>query len=481
MASMKKHFATQARARLAKACSLATLAALHTAQAQDSAKPEPAATEQVTVSATKDLAGVTGFGNLPLSNVPMQVGVTTAEQMKDLGIRRLSDIAKIDASVGDGYNADGYYDFLTVRGFVIDNRFNYLRDGLPISGETSIPLDNKSRVEVLKGTAGMQSGIGSPGGMVNLVVKRPTDVPLREVFVGWRQSGSVLASTDLSDRFGERREFGLRLNAAYENIDPQVYVADGDRYLLSLAGDWRVNADAVLEAEIENSRRSQPSAPGFSVLGSRVPEPGNPRINLNNQPWSQPNVFNATTASLRWRQRLDEQWSWTAQAVTQQLKTDDYLAFPYGCSAENVYDRYCSDGTYDMYDYRSQNERRRNNVVDLALNGALHHRHAAPCADRRAAVRPGQQPLPAPGLQLRRHRQCRGHADRAGRARADRRKHPARRQKHRSLRARRHRHRRADHAVARPSIHPAKRRHGAHRRQRGHRHQPELQCAMGWH
>jgi iron complex outermembrane recepter protein len=102
-----------------------------------------------------------------------------------------------------------------------------------------------------------------------------------------------------------------------------------------------------------------------------VPEPGNPRINLNNQPWSQPAVFNATTGSMRLRQKIDEQWNWVAQAATQQLKTDDNIAFPYGCSAQNVYDRYCSDGTYDLYDFRSENERRRSSVVDVALNGSL--------------------------------------------------------------------------------------------------------------
>jgi iron complex outermembrane receptor protein len=329
------------------------------------------APQQVTVSAPKAAAGITGFGNLPLASVPMQVDVTTAEQMKDLGIRRLSDIATIDAAVGDGYNAEGYYDFLTVRGFVLDNRFNYRRDGLPISAETSIPLDNKSRIEVLKGTSGMLAGIGSPGGMVNFVVKRPGDAPLRDAFIGWQQDGSVLVSTDLADRFGERREFGLRVNAAYENIDPQTYVADGSRWLLALAGDWRLAPDTLIEAEVEVSHREQPSVPGFSVLGTVVPRPGNPRINLNNQPWSVPSSFDAVTGSLRWRQRLDEQWSLLAQAATQQLKTDDRTAFPYGCSAEDRYDRYCSDGTYDLYDYRSDNERRRSNVIDLSLNGAL--------------------------------------------------------------------------------------------------------------
>ncbi len=326
---------------------------------------------RVTITATRSVAGITGFGNLSLADIPLSVGVTSAEQMLDLGIRRLSDLARIDASVGDGYNTEGYYDFMTIRGFVIDNRFNYRRDGLPISGETSLPLENKSRIEVLKGTSGMQSGIGSPGGIINLVVKRPTESSLRDVWLGWRQDGSLMAATDLSDRFGDQRQVGLRLNAAYERLDPQTYVAEGSRFVLALAGDWRVSADTLLEAEIEYSHREQPSVPGFSVLGSVVPAPGNPRINLNNQPWSQPTVFDGTTASLRWRQRLDAKWNLVAQAATQQLKTDDNIAFPYGCSAEGFYDRYCSDGTYDLYDFRSPGEKRRNNVVDLALNGAL--------------------------------------------------------------------------------------------------------------
>jgi iron complex outermembrane recepter protein len=326
---------------------------------------------QITVTATKATAGISGFGNLPLASVPMQASVISAEQMLDLGIRRLSDVARIDASVGDGYSAEGYYDFMSVRGYVLDNRFNYRRDGLPISAETSLPLDNKARIEVLKGTSGMLSGIGSPGGLVNLVVKRPTEAPLRDLFVGWRQDGSLLAAADLGDRLGQARQFGLRLNAVYERLDPQTYVAEGSRWLLALAGDWRAAPDALLEAELEYSHREQPSVPGFSVLGSAVPQPGNPRINLNNQPWSRPAVFDGLTGSLRWRQRLDAQWSLLAQAATQQLKTDDFTAFPYGCSAENVFDRYCSDGSYDMYDYRSANERRRNSVLDVALNGTL--------------------------------------------------------------------------------------------------------------
>ena len=53
---------------------------------------------------------------------------------------------------------------------------------------------------------------------------------------------------------------------------PSCATARGERHLFALAGDWRVGADTLLEAEIESSHRSQPSQPGFSLLGSRVPD-----------------------------------------------------------------------------------------------------------------------------------------------------------------------------------------------------------------
>ena len=311
---------------------------------------------------------VSGWGDIPLSETPLQASVISNGQMRDRGTQRLADVVRADASVSDSYNSEGYWDFLTVRGFVLDNRFNYRRDGLPINAETSIPLDNKERIEILKGTSGMQAGTSAPGGLANLVVKRPTDAPLYSASLGWRERNSVLGSVDLSQRFGNQQAFGVRLNAAYEHLDPQLRDAQGKRHLAAIAGDWRLSRNTLVEAEIETSRRSQPSQPAFSLLGDRVPEPGDPRINLNNQPWSQPVVMDADTASLRITHKLDG-WQLSAHGMTQRLRTDDRLAFPYGCSAEGNYDRYCSDGSFDMYDFRSENERRRSDALELTARG----------------------------------------------------------------------------------------------------------------
>ena len=183
----------------------------------------------VTVDArsTPPQADISGFGDLPLKDVPISATVIDSRQLQASGARRLADLTQFDPSVTDAYNSAGYWDYLTVRGFVLDNRFNYRREGLPISAETAIPLDNKERVEILRGTSGIQAGTSAPGGLVNYVVTRPTEQDLREVRTEVSGRGSVLGAVDLGGRFGENRQFGYRLNVAAEDLKPRTYSLDG--------------------------------------------------------------------------------------------------------------------------------------------------------------------------------------------------------------------------------------------------------------
>jgi iron complex outermembrane receptor protein len=201
------------------------------------------------------------------------------------------------------------------------------------------------------------------------VVKRPTEQDLREVRTEVSGRGSVLGAVDLGGRFGVDRQFGYRLNVAAEDLKPRTYALDGERHLFSLATDWRLTRDSVFEAEIEYSKKRQPSQNGFSLLGNTLPAPVDPRINLNNQPWSQPSVFEGLTGTLRFTQAIDSNWRWSAQVGQQRLKNEDRLAYAFGCSAEDSYDRYCSDGTFDVYDFRSENERRTQTAGSLGLKG----------------------------------------------------------------------------------------------------------------
>lgn len=347
------------------------LAAMLFAAACSAHAQQQSALPEITVSegTTAPQADVSGFGDVPLRELPISATVIDSKQLQASGARRLADLTQFDASVTDAYNAAGYWDYLTVRGFVLDNRFNYRREGLPISAETSIPLDNKERVEILRGTSGIQAGTSAPGGLVNYVVKRPTEQDLRTVRIETSSRGSLLGAIDLGGRFGENRQFGYRINVASENLKPLTHNLDGNRNLFSLAADWRITRDSVLEFEIEQSRKTQPSQNGYSLLGGVLPAPVDPRINLNNQPWSQPSVFKALTGTVRFSQALNADWRWSAQIGQQRLKSDDRLAYAFGCGAEGNYDRYCSDGTFDFYDFRSDNERRTLTAGSINLKG----------------------------------------------------------------------------------------------------------------
>jgi outer membrane receptor protein involved in Fe transport len=346
---------------------LASLLALATcaAQAQE--------VQRITISGRLEPAApsVAGFGEgLPLAQTPLAATAVGETMLRDNGLRSLAELTRLDASLSDAYNAEGYWSFLSVRGFTLDNRYNYRRDGLPINAESAIALGNKDSLEVQKGVTGIQAGTSAPGGLVNFVVKRP-ERAVRSASVEARQGGGSAVAIDIGERFGNDETFGVRVNAAYEDLKPQTHSADGYRRLAAVAADARLPSGTLIEVEAESSRQQQPSVPGFSLLGDVVLDAKaiDPRTNLNNQAWSQPVVLAGNTASLRITQALAPDWRARLHAMTQRLTNDDRIAFPFGCSDEGRFDRYCSDGSMDLYDYRSDGEQRRSDALDLGIEG----------------------------------------------------------------------------------------------------------------
>ncbi len=328
-----------------------------------------AAQQTVTITgrSSGNAASVAGFGDQPLYRSPFSASVISTAQLADAGISGLADLTRLDAATTDAYNAPGYWSMLAVRGFTLDPQFNYRRDGLPINAESVLPLANKRSLELLKGTSGLQAGTSAPGGLVNLQVKRPAG-RLRNATLGWTEDDTKSIAVDLGDA---TPRLGWRLNAEYAHLQPQIDDSRGHRKLLALAVDTQPVEGTLIEAEVEYSLQSQPSTPGFSLLGSRLPDAKaiDPRINLNDQPWRLPVVMEGRTGSIRMTQSLGQELKLVAHAMRQRLDSDDRVAFPFGCSAEDNYTRYCSDGSFDLYDFRSEGERRTTDAVDLSLQG----------------------------------------------------------------------------------------------------------------
>ena len=311
-------------------------------------------------SPANERAAIGGFGDAPLSQTPASISVIDRQQMQNFGIRNSSDAMKYDASVSDAYNAVGYAENFSIRGFNLDNTSSYRKDGIAIPGDTQIPLENKERIEVLKGLAGLQAGVAAPGGIVNYVTKRPTATDLRSASVELRERGTLYGSVDLGGRFADKR-FGYRLNAAGEKLRSYVKGADGERQFVSGAFDWQITADALLQLDVDYQHKSQLTAPGYQLIrGVDLPTGIAQTMLLNDQPWAKPVDTKSTNAGLRVEYRINDAWQASVSLNKHWFKRDDYTAFPYGCSNEGAgfYPGYCSNGDYDVYDYQSAGEQK---------------------------------------------------------------------------------------------------------------------------
>jgi iron complex outermembrane receptor protein len=341
------------------------------ARAEDAAAAPEQAMQEVVVNGVKlraTSASVAGFSNAPLLETPASVSVLTSQQMLDLQIRSTTDAAKFDASLSDAYNAVGYAEQFSIRGFKLDNASSYRKDGMAIAGDTQIPLENKERIEVLKGLSGLQSGVSAPGGVINYVTKRPTDTPLRSVVLETRERGTLYGAVDLGGRF-DNTDFGYRINAAAERLRSYVKGADGNRKFVSAAFDWRISPQALLQIDGDYQRKSQITAPGYQLLNNTTLPKVDPDVLLNDQPWSRPVETTSTNIGARFTYQFSPDWNATISANQHQFKRDDYTAFPYGCGAQDLYPGYCGNGDYDVYNYISRGEKKSPLTAQALLQG----------------------------------------------------------------------------------------------------------------
>ena len=340
------------------------------AAAQDNTATLP----EVVVSASKaDLgthASVAGFTATPLLDTPASVAVFGQQQMQAMGIRTTTDASKYDASISDAYNAVGYAEQFSIRGFELDNNSSYRKDGLALPADTQIPLENKERIEVLKGLSGLQAGVAAPGGIIDYITKRPTATPLRTVTIEESERGTLYGTLDVGGRFADPR-FGYRINVATERLRSYVKGADGHRNFISGAFDFQLSPQALLQVDVDFQRKEQVSVPGFQLLnGTTLPviSAGNM---TNNQPWSKPVKTTSSNIGLRYTYQFSPDWHATLAANQHNFKRDDYTAFPYGCAAQNLYPGFCGNGDYDVWDYISLGESKTPLAAQAMLQGKL--------------------------------------------------------------------------------------------------------------
>jgi iron complex outermembrane recepter protein len=311
-----------------------------------------------------------------LAKTPQSISVLSADLLMAGGIKTLSGALKFDASLTDNYNANGYLESLSVRGFALDQANNFRRNGLATSNYAPLAFENKELIEILKGVSGLQSGVSAPGGLVNFVTKKPLIDAFTQINLNADEYGTAGAHVDANLRVGAA---GVRVNVAGEKLRTQFDRADGTRSFVSGAIALPLSNATSLAAEFEFHRKSQPSVPGLGLLdvdGDGVAETL-PRVltslNLNDQSWSLPVQSRTTQFSSALTHKFNDRWRASVSLSHFASKLNDRVAFPDGCSnaANYVYPGLCANGDVDIYDFRSDNEQRKLTSWEAKLGGTF--------------------------------------------------------------------------------------------------------------
>lgn len=367
--TLNLHFMTCSKTALASSIALMT-SVVYANEAEVSQLPTITvnATQNSDALYTSKKVNLSGFQTGDVQKVPASITTITSERIADQHAKTLTDVIKNDSSLGDGYAAIGYYPNFVARGFALDLGSSYLINGHTIRGEQNVALENKEQVEILKGISAIQSGMSTPGGVVNYVTKRPTDV--KTITVDANSEGGYTLATDVGGFLNDN--FGYRVNLVHESIHPNVDHANGKREFGSVALDWKINDRSKLLFDIEAQHQSQRSVPGYQLLdGQEVPTNVDQDRLLGYQSWSKPVVNNSVNASLKYQYAFNDQWNGSLSASQSRVVIDDYIVFPYGSyySSGNPLAVFDKDGNYDLYDYRSPDDTRITNQFSAGLEG----------------------------------------------------------------------------------------------------------------
>jgi iron complex outermembrane receptor protein len=205
---------------------------------------------------------------------PQTVSVISSAVLKSQQAVDLIDAVRNTAGVASSSNGPAVYNNITIRGISVDTRSNFKLDGsLNILSSIAFPLEDKDRVEVLKGASALYYGFSNPSGIVNFTMKRPTQSLLLSGTAFGDDHGGAGGAIDFGDSWGP---FGARLNGVLAHLDTGVKFATGERHLLSGAFDYRPTDKLTLTADVEQFEKKLVEPATFRFSSAPASTPANP-------------------------------------------------------------------------------------------------------------------------------------------------------------------------------------------------------------
>ena len=272
--------------------------------------------EKVAQLATIDVKGETESGysvkrastatktNTPIMDTPFSVQVISHEVMEDQQIVNMKNAIRNVSGVVSPGQAD--YDGIRIRGFNSDGFTTVYRNGLRIR-RTHNSLTNVENIEVLKGPAGAIYGRIEPGGMVNMVMKKPQEDSRYSIQQQVGSFNMYQTTVEATGALNEDKTLLYRLDLDYKSDYTFVDTIYSKRSLISPVITWRPNAQTEVNFNFEQQKEKMRYWAGIPIVNGRPADiPVNRYLGFND-----PNEYarmDKTIVAFDWSHKFNDDW-----------------------------------------------------------------------------------------------------------------------------------------------------------------------------
>ncbi|MFT3803915.1 MAG: TonB-dependent siderophore receptor [Burkholderiaceae bacterium] len=276
--------------------------------------------------------GTTVGTRLPatLKETPQSVTVITRQRIEDQNLSTLDEIMAQTTGVTVDLSGTGVIPAFYSRAYPVDY-FQY--DGVPIqTGGASWSQPDMlmfDHVEMLRGAAGLFNGAGQPGGVINLVRKRPTATRQFSGAFGLGSWNMRRGEVDFSTPLNESGSVRTRLAAARDKRDSHVDYANSERTSLYGIVEADLSAATTIALGAGHQKRdwlpAMMGVPRFRDGGDL----GLPRSTFLSTPWTYWN-FETTQIFADLTHAFDDDWRLKLSVVSDHETSDLKYAYVSG-------------------------------------------------------------------------------------------------------------------------------------------------------
>ncbi len=275
-------------------------------------------TETVNVRAVKsykaDRVSSTSRITTSLLETPQNITVLTKQVFQDQQIFSPTDLARNVSGVSSVFPFPTIYTDLNIRGTrATQSKFrNGISTGTASFGMLMEDMSYVETAEFIKGPAGFMIGQGEPGGLYNIVTKKPSKEAIRTATMSVGSFGLFRGHLDLGGKLTDDGKLSFRLNTMLQRSGTHVDFQTNNRLSIAPVLRYELNdKTSVLvelnydEAQTRNSDPAIPSVDGQFLL------PRN--FSVSDPNIAEPNALRHIFGFTQMQHHFDENWLLTAQ------------------------------------------------------------------------------------------------------------------------------------------------------------------------